>query len=139
MAAHFNQLSLIGVVANLAVGPPAAVATTLGVGAVLVELLPGPGGPLLFDCVWLVLLILRALVALAAALPGAMVHLPAPMLAASLAWYAALLLAPGVAGSRRRRALLGLLPAHRRAIVGVALARPHRSYPPAALPPPGPT
>jgi competence protein ComEC len=109
MAAHFNQLSLIGVAANLAVVPIAAVATTLGMLALLAELLPGPPGPLLFDCLWLALLILRALVALAAALPGAMVHLPAPALAASLAWYGALLLAPAVAGSRRRRALLGAL------------------------------
>ena len=109
MAAHFNQLSLIGVVANLAVVPLAAVATTLGMAALLVELLPGPAGPLLFDCLWLVLLILRALVAVAAALPGAMVHLPAPVLAASLAWYAALLLAPFTAGLHRRRAVLGVL------------------------------
>jgi competence protein ComEC len=109
MAAHFNQLSLIGVVANLAVVPLAAVATTLGMAALLVELLPGPVGPLLFDSLWLVLLTLRALVATAAALPGAMVHLPAPMLAASLAWYGALLLAPSVAGSRRRGALAGVL------------------------------
>jgi competence protein ComEC len=109
MAAHFNQLSLIGVVANLAVVPLAAVATTLGMVALLAELLPGPLGPLLFDCLWLILLTLRALVALAASLPAAMVYLPAPTLAASLAWYGAVLLAPEVAGSRRRRALLGAL------------------------------
>jgi competence protein ComEC len=110
MLVHFNQLSLIGIAANLAVVPLAAVATTLGMGALLAELLPGPTGPLCFDCLWLVLLLLRAVVAVAAAVPGAMVHLPAPMLAASLAWYAALLLAPMTAGSRRRRILVsGLL------------------------------
>ncbi|HET8530519.1 MAG TPA: DNA internalization-related competence protein ComEC/Rec2 [Methylomirabilota bacterium] len=109
MAAHFNQLSLIGVVANLAVVPLAAVATTLGMVALLAELLPGPLGSLLFECLWLVLLTLRAVVALAAALPAAMVYLPAPTLAAALAWYGAVLLAPQVAGSRRRRALLGAL------------------------------
>ena len=109
MTAHFNQLSLIGVAANLAVVPLAAVATTLGMVALLAELLPGPLGSLLFECLWLVLLTLRAVVALAAALPAAMIHLPAPTPAAAVAWYGAALLAPAVAGSRRRRALLGAL------------------------------
>lgn len=109
MAAHFNQLSLIGVVANLAVVPLAAVATTLGMVALLAEVFPGPLGSLLFECLWLLLLTLRAVVALAAALPVAMVYLPAPTLAAAVAWYGAALLAPTVAGSRRRRALLGAL------------------------------
>jgi competence protein ComEC len=110
MAAHFNQLSLIGVVANLAVVPLAAVATALGMLALLADLLPGPLGVLFFHCLWPVLLTLRALVALAASLPAAMVYLPAPALAASLAWYGAVLLAPRVAGSPRRRTLMaGLL------------------------------
>jgi len=62
-----------------------------------------------------------------------MVHLPAPMLAASLAWYAALLLAPGVAGSRRR-ARCGPPAAHRTRHCRRGLARPHRPYAPGDLP-----
>lgn len=108
MLAHFNQLSLIGVAANLAVVPLAGVATTLGMLALLLELLPGPLGALLFEALWLVLLLLRGLVWIAAALPAAMVHLPAPAAAAALAWYMALLLAPAAA-SRRLRAAVGLL------------------------------
>ena len=42
---------------------------------------------------------LRAVVWLAAALPAAMVHLPAPAAATAVAWYGALLLAPGMAAS----------------------------------------
>ncbi len=107
MAAHFNQLSLIGVVANLAVVPLAAVATTLGMGVLLAALLPGPVADLGFECLWLVLLGLRAAVAAAAALPGAMVHLPAPGVAAAVAWYGAVLCAPFAAASRRGRAIAG--------------------------------
>jgi competence protein ComEC len=109
MAAHFNQLSLIGVVANLAVVPLAAVATTLGMGVLLAALLPGPLAGLGFECLWLVLLALRAVVAAAAALPAAMIHLPAPGVAAAAAWYAAVALAPFAAGSRRGRAAAGAL------------------------------
>jgi competence protein ComEC len=109
MLTHFNQLSLIGVVANLLVVPLAAVATTLGMVALLVELASGALAALLFHALWLVLLALRAVVALAAAVPAAMVHLPAPAAAAAVAWYGALLLAPGVTASRRIRAVAGAL------------------------------
>ena len=109
MAAHFNQLSLIGVIANLAVVPLAAVATTLGMGVLLAALLPGPLAELGFESLWLVLLTLRAVVAAAAALPAAMVHLPAPGVAAAVAWYGAMGLAPFAAGSRRCRMAVGAL------------------------------
>src|SRR5215472_5993376 len=49
MLVHFNQLSLIGIVANLAVVPMAAVGTTLGMLALLIAAamvhLPAPGWP----------------------------------------------------------------------------------------------
>ena len=109
MAAHFNQLSLVGVVANLAVVPLAAVATTLGMGVLLAALLPGPIAGLGFESLWLVLIALRAVVAAAAALPAAMVHLPAPGVTTAVAWYGAMLLAPWVASSRRCRAAVGAL------------------------------
>ena len=49
MLAHFNQLSLIGVVANLLVVPLAAVATTFGMLALLVELASSAVAARLFD------------------------------------------------------------------------------------------
>lgn len=109
MLTHFNQLSLIGVVANLLVVPLAAVATTLGMLALLVELASGVLAALLFHTLWLVLIALRAVVSVAAALPAAMVHLPAPSAATVVAWYGALLLAPGMTTSRRIRAVVGAL------------------------------
>ncbi|MGH7367047.1 MAG: DNA internalization-related competence protein ComEC/Rec2 [Candidatus Rokuibacteriota bacterium] len=109
MLTHFNQLSLIGAVANLVVVPLAAVATTLGMLALLVEQGAGALGALLFEALWLVLVALRAVVAIAAALPAAMVHLPAPVPAAVVAWYGALLLAPGAAAARRTRVVVGVL------------------------------
>jgi competence protein ComEC len=109
MLAHFNQLSLIGVVANLLVVPLAAVATTFGMLALLVELASSAVAALLFDALWVVLLALRAGVFVAGALPAAMVHLPAPSAAAAVAWYGALLLAPGMSASRRIRGVVGAL------------------------------
>ncbi len=109
MLTHFNQLSLIGVVANLLVVPLAAVATTLGMLALLVELASGVLAALLFHTIWLALIALRAVVSVAAALPAAMVHLPAPSAATVVAWYGALLLAPGMTASRRIRAVVGAL------------------------------
>ena len=75
---HFNQLSTIGVVANLGVVPLAGVATVAGLLAVGVSFLSESAAQVGFDAVWPVLLALRALVAIAAAVPGAVVHLPAP-------------------------------------------------------------
>src|SRR5207253_2532214 len=75
---HFNQLSTIGVVANLGVVPLAGVATVTGLLAVGMSFLSESAAQVGFDAVWPVLLALRALVAIAAAVPGAVVHLPAP-------------------------------------------------------------
>jgi len=94
MLAFFNQLSLIGVLANLVVVPLAGPATTLGMAAVLSCLLSDAVASLLFDALWLILLGLRAAVWAAALVPGAMVHLAAPAWGATAAWYAALALAP---------------------------------------------
>jgi competence protein ComEC len=110
MLAHFNQLSLIGVAANLLVVPLAAPATTLGMLALLVQLVSEAAANLLFNTLWLFLLALRAVVWAAAAVPGAMVHLPAPAPATIAAWCGALLLVPYVAERVwARRAALGLL------------------------------
>lgn len=76
--AHFNQLSTIGVVANLGVVPLAGAATIVGLGAVGLSFLSETVGGVAFDAVWPVLLVLRGVVALAARVPGAVVHLPAP-------------------------------------------------------------
>jgi competence protein ComEC len=109
MLTHFNQLSLIGVAANLAVVPLAAAATTLGMVALLVELFWSALAALLFETLWLILLALRAIVWIAAAVPAAMVHLPAPEVAAIVAWYAAFVLWPLAAASRRIRATVAVL------------------------------
>jgi competence protein ComEC len=79
---HFNQLSTIGVVANLGVVPLAGVATVLGLVAVSLSFLSETVGAVAFDAVWPVLLALRGVVALASRVPGAVVHLPAPGLVA---------------------------------------------------------
>jgi len=109
MLAHFNQLSLIGVVANLAVVPLAGVATMLGMLALLFELLSSTLAAILFETLWLVLIALRAMVAIAAAIPGAMVNLPAPSAIAAAAWYAALILAPPAVASARVCLVVGAL------------------------------
>jgi competence protein ComEC len=78
MLAHFNQLSTVGVVANLGAVPLAAVATLVGLLAVALSFVSVSAAAVAFDTVWPVLLALRGVVALAAAVPGAVVHLPAP-------------------------------------------------------------
>jgi len=100
MLAHFNQLSLVGIAANLVVVPLAAAGTTLGMLALLVALASTVAADVLFQTLWLVLLTLRAAVWGAAAVPAAMVHLPAPGWAATLAWCGMLALVP-VLGARR--------------------------------------
>ncbi|HEY3186547.1 MAG TPA: DNA internalization-related competence protein ComEC/Rec2, partial [Solirubrobacteraceae bacterium] len=75
---HFNQVSTIGILANLAVVPLAAVATVLGLVAVLAAAVSDAVAAPFFEALWPVLLLLRAIVRLAAAMPGALVHLPAP-------------------------------------------------------------
>jgi competence protein ComEC len=75
---HFNQVSWIGVVANLGVVPLAGVATILGLAAACTAPLAATLASWLFDALWPVLLAMRAIVHVAAAVPGALVHLPAP-------------------------------------------------------------
>jgi competence protein ComEC len=105
MAAHFNQLSLIGVVANLVVVPLAGPATTLGMLAVAVHAISERAASLLFNALWFLLLALRVAVWAAAAVPGAMVHVPAPAWPAIATWCGALLLAPHLASRRWTRAV----------------------------------
>jgi len=117
MLVAFNQLSLIGVLANLLVVPLAAPATTLGMLALLLSLISTALAALVFHALWLVLVALRAVVWIAAAVPNAMIHLPAPPWAAVAAWYAALALVPLAAGRRR---VLGTLTGL--ALISVGLA-----------------
>jgi competence protein ComEC len=102
---HFNQLSTIGVVANLGVVPLAGVATVLGLVAVGLSFLSETVGAVVFDAVWPVLLALRWVVALAAQVPGAVVHLPAPGPVAVACYVGglALLVMPDRAASLGRR------------------------------------
>src|SRR5207244_11635432 len=76
--AHFNQLSTVGLVANLGVVPLAGAATVMGLVAVTLSLVSEAVAAVAFDAVWPVLLALRAVVTLAAAVPGAVVHLHPP-------------------------------------------------------------
>src|SRR6266851_4127691 len=112
MLIHFNQLSLVGIAANLIVVPLAAVGTTLGMLALLVALASASAADMLFQALWLVLLALRAAVWAAAAVPAAMIHLPAPGWTAILSWCGLLVLMP-VLDARRwtRVAAAGCLAA----------------------------
>ena len=101
MLVHFNQLSLIGVVANLVVVPLAAVGTTLGMLALLTAAVSASVADIVFPALWLLLLALRAVVWAAARLPAAMVHLPAPGWLAIAAWCVALALVPCLGSARR--------------------------------------
>jgi competence protein ComEC len=94
MLAHFNQLSLIGIAANLVVVPLAALATTLGLATLLLTLLHDGMGHLLFQSLWLILLALRGAVWIFALVPAAMIHLPAPHPATAVSFYALLALLP---------------------------------------------
>jgi competence protein ComEC len=109
MLSHFNQLSLIGVAANLVVVPLAGLATNLGLAALLLALVAEESAQFFFQTLWLILLALRAAVRFASAIPGAMVHLPAPHWSATLAFSCLLLLLPGIARSRRFLAIAGTL------------------------------
>jgi len=106
MLAHFNQLSLIGVAANLVVVPLAAAITILGLVAVVLAVASATLAHLAFQSLWALLVGLRFVVRGLAALPGAMIHAPAPPPLALLAIVLALALAPLVTG-RRSRVLLG--------------------------------
>ena len=103
MIARWNQLSLIGVVANLVVVPLAALLTVLGFLAALL----GPVLPTLahvvFPSLWALLVALRWAVRGFAAVPGATVTVPAPPLLALVTMTGALLLVP--LATRRARCL----------------------------------
>jgi competence protein ComEC len=90
---HFNQVSTIGVLANLLVVPLAGLATVLGLFAIAIGFVSATLAGWLFAAVWPVLLALRGVVAAAAAIPGAVVHLPAPGPGAVVVYVAALVLA----------------------------------------------
>ena len=109
MLAHFNQLSIVGVAANLLVVPLAGPATTLGMLALAVQALSEHAASLLFNAVWPLLIALRVAVWAAAAVPGAMVHLPAPSWAAVVAWCGALVLIPWCAVRVKMRVATALL------------------------------
>src|SRR5207244_9695887 len=76
--AHFNQVSTIGIVVNLAVVPLAGLATGLGLAGVAISAISDTVAGAIFDSTWPALILLRAIVRLAANVPGALVHLPAP-------------------------------------------------------------
>src|SRR5206468_1655915 len=64
---HFNQLSLIGPLANLGAVPLAGVTTIVGLAGVGASWVTSAAGEVLLNATWPVLLALRALVAVAAA------------------------------------------------------------------------
>jgi len=92
---HFNQLSTIGPIANLGVVPLAGLATILGLLAVIVSFFTEAGGAMFLEALWPLLLAMRALVTLAARVPGALVHLPAPHWTAVTAYGLGLVLGLG--------------------------------------------
>jgi competence protein ComEC len=69
----------------------------LGMLALLLQLVSEAAASLVFNMLWLLLMALRLVVWAAAAVPGAMVHLPAPSAAAVAAWCGALILVPFMA------------------------------------------
>ncbi len=87
---HFNQVSTIGILANLGIVPLAGLATVLGLAAVAVSTASDALARVLFDATWPVLIALRTLVWLAASMPAALVHLPAPHWSAIIAYTAGL-------------------------------------------------
>jgi competence protein ComEC len=98
MLMHFSQLSVVGVLANLAVVPLAALATTLGLLAVLATAASDGLGYLFFQSLWLCLLALRAVVRAFAAMPWAAVYAPPPPAVAVAAAGIALVMAPRARG-----------------------------------------
>jgi competence protein ComEC len=93
--AHFNQLSVIGPLANLGAVPLAGVATIVGLAGAVASWMTTAAGAVLVNATWPVLIGLRGLVAVAAAPPWALVHLPAPTWPAVTCYAAALLLGLG--------------------------------------------
>jgi competence protein ComEC len=90
---HFNQVSTVGVIANLAIVPLAALATVVGLGGIALGAALESAGGLLLNAAWPVLIALRAVVLVAASVPAAVVHLPAPHWTAVVAYAGALGLA----------------------------------------------
>ncbi|HSE92873.1 MAG TPA: DNA internalization-related competence protein ComEC/Rec2, partial [Methylomirabilota bacterium] len=86
---HFNQLTVVGPLANLAAVPLAGAATLVGLAAIALSAASGGAADVLLHAVWPLLLALRGVVALAAAVPGALLHLPAPHWTAVTAYAAA--------------------------------------------------
>ena len=84
--AHFNQVSTIGLVVNLAVVPLAGLATVLGLAAVAVSAVSDVVAGAIFDATWPVLIVLRGIVRVGASVPGALVYLPAPHWTATVAY-----------------------------------------------------
>ena len=105
--AHFNQLSTVGVIVNLAVVPLAAAATILGLLAVASTAVADWFATAGFGAVWPVLLALRGVVALGAAIPGAVVHLAAPGGVAIACYAGGLAAALGAWHLADRRRVLG--------------------------------
>ncbi len=93
--AHFNQLSLIGPLANLGAVPLAAVTTIVGLAGVAASWATAAAGDVLLNATWPILLALRVLVAAAASPAWALVHLPAPAWPAVVCYVVALLLGLG--------------------------------------------
>lgn len=75
---HFNQITTLGVLANLAVVPLAGLATVLGLAGLGLGLVSATLAAWLLAATWPILLLLRGVAAVVAAVPGAIVHLPAP-------------------------------------------------------------
>src|SRR5262249_22524505 len=105
LVARWNQLSLIGVVANLVVVPLAALLTILGFLAALLAVAGPALAHLTFQSVWALLIALRWAVRGFAAIPGAILTVPAPPLLALVAMAAALVLAPLTRGRGERLAV----------------------------------
>ena len=108
MAAHFNQLSLIGLAANLLVVPLAGAATTVGLFGLALAVVSDLAGSLALDLAWALVVLLRLAVWLAAAVPYALVHIPAPGPPAMAAWVVGAALAVSV-GRQWARRTAGLL------------------------------
>jgi competence protein ComEC len=95
---QFGQLSPLGVGANLLVVPLAALLTTGGVLTLAVAAVSEELAHPLFQSLWLLLVLLRLAVRVSAALPGAIVYVAPPPVAAVAAIGLALLLVPWVRG-----------------------------------------
>jgi len=104
MAVHFNQLSLIGLAANLAVVPLAGAATTVGLFGLAAAAVSELAGSLALNLGWALVILLRLAVWLAAAVPYAQVHVPAPGPAAMAAGVLAAALTVSVHRRWARRA-----------------------------------